>query len=65
MRWVEEVTDFENAIEIAGVAMGGKAKIRFTGSDGAATDFGVCTYDSYAPDPNSADGATLRGTLGV
>ena len=65
MRWVEEVTDFENAIEIAGVAMGGKAKIRFTGSDGAVTDFGAITYDSYAPDPNSADGATLRGTLGV
>ena len=65
MRWVEEVTDFENAIEIAGVAMGGKAKIRFTGSDGVVTDFGAVTYDSYAPDPNSADGATLRGTLGV
>ena len=63
MRWVEEVTDFENAIEIAGVAMGGKAKIRFTGSDGAVTDFGAITFDSYAPDPNSAAGATLRNAL--
>ena len=63
MRWVEEMTDFENAIEIAGVAMGGKSKIRFTGSDNEATDFGVATFDSYAPDPDSAAGATLRAAL--
>ena len=48
--------------------MGGKAKIRFTGSDNeAVTDFGVNRpIDSYAPDPDSADWChTARYTLGA
>ena len=61
MMWAEEVTDFGNALEIAGIAMGGKEKVTFTGSDNVVTDFGVICVDSYAPDPTSPDGAMLRG----
>ena len=60
MMWAEEVTDFGNALEIAGIAMGGKEKVTFTGSDNVVTDFGVIAIDSYAPDPTSVAGHNLR-----
>ena len=61
--WNEELTDHKNTMEISGAFMGGKAKLRFKGTDGKMTDFGVATLDSYAPSPNSAAGATLRNAL--
>jgi N4-gp56 family major capsid protein len=47
--WHEETTDHDNIKEISTASMGGMAKIRFTGSDGAPTDFGVMTIDVAAP----------------
>lgn len=47
--WHEEMTDHDNIREISSASMSGMAKIRFTGSDGAPTDHGVATIDSYAP----------------
>ena len=63
MDWEEEETDGKNALEIFGISVGGKAKIRFTGTDGEVTDFGVMTFDSYAPKPDSVAGADLRSAL--
>lgn len=48
--WHEETEDHGNIKEISTASMMGYAKIRFTGSDGAPTDFGVMTIDCYAPD---------------
>lgn len=47
--WHEEMSDHDNIREISSSSMSGMAKIRFTGTDGAPTDFGVATIDSYAP----------------
>lgn len=47
--WNEETEDHKNIKEISTASMMGCAKIRFTGSDGAPTDFGVMTIDCYAP----------------
>jgi N4-gp56 family major capsid protein len=47
--WNEETEDHKNIKEISTSSMGGCAKIRFTGSDGLPTDFGVMTIDCYAP----------------
>ena len=63
MRWTEVLRDHGNSIEIGGGQMDGKRKMRFTGSDGQVTDYGVAVIDSYAPDPSSAAGATLRSNL--
>lgn len=49
VNWHEEVTDHGNIREISTSFMGGAAKNRFVGSDGAITDWGVMTIDSYAP----------------
>lgn len=62
-KWVEEESDGENALEIFGSMMFGKAKLQFNGTDNVDTDFGVITLDSYAPPVDSAAGATLRGVL--
>jgi N4-gp56 family major capsid protein len=47
--WNEETEDHKNIKEISTSSMMGQAKIRFTGSDGLPTDFGVMTVDCYAP----------------
>lgn len=47
--WHEELSDHDNIREISTASMSGMAKIRFTGSDGAPTDFGVMTIDVAAP----------------
>lgn len=49
--WNEELEDHKNIKEISTASMMGYSKIRFTGSDGAPTDFGVMTVDCYAPNP--------------
>ena len=64
-RWTEVLRDHGNSIEIGAGQMDGKQKFRFTGSDGAVTDFGVIAIDSYAPDPRSTEGASLRNSLGM
>ena len=64
MRWSEVELDHGNSAEIAGAQMGGQSKIHFANdSDGKRTDWGVIIMDSYAPDPASARGNTLRTTL--
>ena len=62
-RWIEEESDGENAVEIFGTHMFGKAKLRFRGSDKKLTDFGVMTLDTYAPPVDSALGAVLTTSL--
>ena len=62
---MEETTDGGNALEIFAKTVDGLSKIRFTGTDGVETDYGVMTLDTYAPDPKSAAGATLRSSLGA
>ncbi len=47
--WHEELTDHDNIREISTSSMSGMSKIRFTGTDGNPTDFGVATIDVYAP----------------
>ena len=63
MKWSEESMDHGNSLEIAGAQMEGKKKIRYEGSDFDLTDFGCAVIDSYAPDPRSALGETLRNAL--
>lgn len=63
MRWTEVLRDHGNSIEIGGGQMDGKRKMRFRGSDGQWTDYGVAVIDSYAPDPRSIAGQTLRNAL--
>ena len=63
VRWTEVLRDHGNSVEIGGGMMDGKKKLRFTGSDGQVTDYGVCVIDSYAPDPRSTVGQTLRDAL--
>lgn len=63
MRWSEVLMDHDNSIEIGAHMMDGKKKFRYTGSDGALTDFGVAVIDSYAPDPKSTAGQTLRDAI--
>lgn len=65
MRWSEVMRDHGNTLEIGGAQMDGKRKMRFTGSDRQLTDYGIAVLDSYAPDPNSTAGATLRGALSM
>ncbi len=47
--WHEELTDHGNVKEISTAMVGGKKKIKFTGSSGEVTDHGVLTMDTYAP----------------
>lgn len=61
--WDEEETDLGNMLEIAGRMMGGKSKLRFTGTDGARTDFGAAVMDTYSPNPATPAGAALRSHL--
>ena len=63
MSWSEILMDHGNKLEVAGAQMEGKKKIRYTGSDGKLTDFGVAVIDSYAPDVKSEAGQTLRTAL--
>lgn len=63
MKWTEELSDHKNSLEIGAAQIDGKKKFRFKGSDGAQTDFGVMTIDSYAPDPDTALGITLANEL--
>lgn len=63
MRWSEVMRDHDNTLEVGAAQMDGKRKMRFTGSDGSITDFGIAVLDSYAPDPNSTAGANLRSAL--
>ena len=65
MDWEEEETDGKNALEIFGISVGGKAKVQFEGTDGSLTDFGVMTFDSYAPRVDSMAGENLRNALSV
>ena len=62
-RWSEVLDDHGNSLEIGAGQMDGKAKFRFTGTDGKLTDFGVAVIDSYAPSPRSTEGETLRNAL--
>ena len=64
MRWSEVMRDHGNSLEVLGAQMDGKRKFRFVGSDNMTTDFGVAVIDSYAPDPGSTAGASLRTALG-
>jgi N4-gp56 family major capsid protein len=48
MQWKEELTDFENQIDIAAGTIMGVKKTRFR-----ARDFGVIAIDTYAKDPNT------------
>ena len=61
--WSEKELDHGDKLEVLGGMMDGMGKIRFEDSDNKLTDYGVAVLDSYAPDPESADGATLRGNL--
>lgn len=63
VRWTEVLRDHGNSIEIGGGMIDGKKKLRFTGTDGAISDYGVCVIDSYAPEPKSDAGQTLRSAL--
>ena len=63
MDWSEILMDHGNKIEMAGGQMEGKKKIRYTGTDGKVTDFGCAVIDSYAPDPKTEAGQTLRTAL--
>jgi N4-gp56 family major capsid protein len=44
--WHEEETDHGNTVEVSTASMGGKSKLRFTGSNGEITDHGVMTFDT-------------------
>ena len=59
MRWYEERTDHDNALEISGALIGGYKKTKFTLTNGTEEDFGVMAVDSYAPDATTAAGASL------
>lgn len=49
--WHEEESDHGNTVEVSTASMGGKAKLRFTGSNGEVTDHGVCTFDTHIDTP--------------
>ena len=63
MRWTEVLRDHGNSVEVGAGMMDGKKKFRFRGTDRQITDFGVAVIDSYAPDPRSSAGASLRRAL--
>lgn len=63
MRWTEVLRDHGNSVEVGAGMMDGKKKFRFRGTDRQITDFGVAVIDSYAPDPRSSEGASLRRAL--
>ncbi|WP_419917462.1 DUF4043 family protein [Candidatus Poriferisocius sp.] len=63
LMWNEELLDHKNTLEVSARTMDGMAKFRFEGSDNKLTDFGCAVIDSYAPDPYSGAGETLRGNL--
>jgi len=48
MQWKEELTDFENQVDIAAGTIMGTKKTRFRNRD-----FGVIAIDTYAKDPNA------------
>lgn len=45
--WHEEESDHANTIEVSTASMGGKSKLRFTGTDGEITDHGIATLDTH------------------
>ena len=57
MRWYEERTDHDNALEVSGALIGGykKFKFRLTAQD-VEDDFGVVAVDSHAPEVQSTQG---------
>ena len=61
--WSEKELDHGDKLEVLGGTMDGMGKIRFTDSDDKLTDYGVAVIDSYAPDPESTEGASLRAAL--
>ena len=61
--WSEKWLDHGDKLEVLGGCMDGMGKFRFMQTDGDITDFGVAIIDSYAPDPASTAGASLRTAL--
>ena len=61
--WSEKWLDHDDKLEVLGGCMDGMGKFRFTQTDGEITDYGVAVVDSYAPDPKSTAGNSLRTAL--
>ena len=57
--WNEERTDHGNRREISTGMVMGIAKVTFQDEEDKWNDHGVMAFDSYAPDPKSADGRKL------
>jgi len=61
--WNEKWMDHDDKLEVAAGCMDGYQKVRFTNSSNVIDDYGIAVIDSYAPPPNSSEGATLRQAL--